>query len=566
MSSIVTAVFESTIGLVVNKGRDKVAEKLKDGDVTDQNIRGLIVREVDDIKSKLDGLSSKDLLASISFFSEGIEYLYEVFHETRSRNEYLAVTTQAQQAPCVEAFFRAEKVRNLVDSLDASATRALSNAKKRFEDSRRKATEAFSNKALKPSDRILAMKYRVMATILENVDNPVDSLVPCRVCIEELHSLPVVQSSFQVALSNEGFGAWFNTRERLEIIANVCHVNRVIYDVTWMSNRFGNKKDSKIMILAHCPSVSIPDRNSNITKVYPLFDSRVADALREVDFAHACVPWSFGQEGEEQHMIGKPHLGFATNSHGQFVLADYGDGNVKIFDCNGKYQCAFYPISENGTPNLKYVYDVATDLNDKIYVLAAKGLGHIGYGVHVFSNMAEPLYKFPLQKGDWNMILVNDHGKVMVLGTVSGNEVVDVYETGQHVCRFGEQILKDVCDATAVKDGNVMVVDSTDSLIHLFSEWGEHLKEFQVQGRYNHINIAFHQASELVVAAGVERETEGRLHFYIYTKDGELYGSRIEVYRKEMNSYMKTAMAIDQLGRIAIGFLDDKGKGKMLVV
>ena len=48
MSSIATAVFKSTIGLLVNKGRDKAVEKLKDGDATDQKFRRLIVREIDD--------------------------------------------------------------------------------------------------------------------------------------------------------------------------------------------------------------------------------------------------------------------------------------------------------------------------------------------------------------------------------------------------------------------------------------------------------------------------------------------------------------------------------------
>jgi len=56
MSSIATTVFKVTIGLLVNKGRDKAAEKLKDCDITDQKFRRLIVREIDDIKSKLNGL------------------------------------------------------------------------------------------------------------------------------------------------------------------------------------------------------------------------------------------------------------------------------------------------------------------------------------------------------------------------------------------------------------------------------------------------------------------------------------------------------------------------------
>ena len=61
MSLIVTAVFKATIGLFVNKGRDLVSEKLKDGDVTDQQFRNLIVREMDDIKTKLDGLARMHL-------------------------------------------------------------------------------------------------------------------------------------------------------------------------------------------------------------------------------------------------------------------------------------------------------------------------------------------------------------------------------------------------------------------------------------------------------------------------------------------------------------------------
>lgn len=49
MSTLITAVFKTTIGLLVNKGRDKLAEKLNEGDVTDQKFRGLIVREMDEM-------------------------------------------------------------------------------------------------------------------------------------------------------------------------------------------------------------------------------------------------------------------------------------------------------------------------------------------------------------------------------------------------------------------------------------------------------------------------------------------------------------------------------------
>ena len=43
----------------MNEGRDVTAEKLKEGGVADKKVRDLIVREVEDIKSKLDGLSRR---------------------------------------------------------------------------------------------------------------------------------------------------------------------------------------------------------------------------------------------------------------------------------------------------------------------------------------------------------------------------------------------------------------------------------------------------------------------------------------------------------------------------
>ena len=153
MSLIVTTVLKATIGLLVNKGRDKMTEWLKEGDVTEQKFCSVIVRETDDIKSELDGLSRKDLLASVSFFEEGIELLYEVFDKARSRSEGGEVPVQAA---CAEAFALAQEMRNVeLTGLDESVRRALAKAKRRFEDARREATRAFKNEALTTSDRSL---------------------------------------------------------------------------------------------------------------------------------------------------------------------------------------------------------------------------------------------------------------------------------------------------------------------------------------------------------------------------------------------------------------------------
>ena len=346
MSSLITAVFKATIGLLVNKGRDKLAEKLNEGDVTDQKFRGLIVREIDEIKSKLDGLARKDLLASISLFKEGIELLYEVFESARSSSEHREITAAATVG--AEQFDIAKEIRKLeLSSLDESSTRKLGRAKKRFEEARLEAMRAFSNEALELPDRLLAMQYRLMATILETVDNPTDALAACRVCLDELHQVPAVKEYFKVELE-EGLRlrARFNKDERRQIIFSVCHANRVIYDVM---NMLGSVK-----------RWTLPYVETGKEKVDPLRDERVVK--KKQGNKHCCLLWSFGQEGEEKHKLKDP-CGIAINTKGQFLVADNGDKTVKVFDSNGKFDFRFNPQADDADKKL-YILDVTVSTLD----------------------------------------------------------------------------------------------------------------------------------------------------------------------------------------------------------
>ncbi|XP_078378127.1 uncharacterized protein LOC144661295 [Oculina patagonica] len=539
MSSIVTAVFKATIGLLVNKGRDKAAEKLKDGDVTDQKFRGLIVREIDDIKKKLDGLSRKDLGTSISFFKEGIVLLCEMFCEAGSRSEHGAIPSPAG---CAEALVKGVGNLDLTD-LDESATKKLSDAKKRFSDARWKATEAFNNEALETSDRILAMDYRVMATILESVDNPANALGLCKQCMEELHSLTAVQSSFDVQLKKgiQAVRGLFSKGERRKIISSVCRVNRVIYDV------MQTLAVGKDVLLPICPTIDIGQE-----KVDLLRDERITKALRKQGMEHCCVtPWSFGQEGEEEHKLKEPR-GIATNSSGQFIVGDYRDGNVKVFDSTGTFMSLF-SLPKDDVHTKLYVLDVATDMNDRIYVLAIlekPGAERYEY-VYEFNNTADLRHKFPVR--DWGGLTVTDSGKVLVL-----SYVVDVHETdGQFVRSFGE-VLKVAWDITAANDGRVMILDTSDSCVHIFSEHGDHLNKFKLQGSYWRPRIAFHRASEHVVLADKQRGKD-LLLVEVYTKDGEFVRST-QIHNERIGDLRGITVTTE--GRIAVAC----GEKKVVVI
>ena len=551
MSSIVTAVFKATIGLLVNKGRDKAAEKLKDGDMTDQRFRGLIVREIDDIKSKLDGLSRKDLGASISSFKEGIVLLYEVFNKARIRNEFGAATAQAA---CAEALTLAEEMTMLkLTGLDESAKRKLSSAKERFKHAREKASEAFNNEALEISDRILAMQYRVMATILETVDNPEDAAAPCRVCIEELNSLSAVQNSFDVQLKKgiQALKGLVGKDERRKIISSVCHVNRVIYDVTQTVG-----KDVHLWIW---PAVDIGE-----DKVDPLRDGRVAKVLSKQGMEHCLViPWSFDQEGRAEHKLKDPR-GIATNSSGQFILGDRGDSDVKMFDPSGQF-IQYLRLPNDDVKTKLYIHDVATDNKDNIYVLGyEKKTGSGGFVVYEFSNTADLHHKFPVRtvRGDDLHSLTVTNSKVFLLKT-SRSSGVAMYDTdGRFVRSFGQEVSEYPSDITAANDGRVMVVEEYGSCVHIFSEEGDYLEKFELQGRHYLPCIAFHRASEHVVIAA---KLPGKLHFLhltIFTKDGEFV--RSTQIQEERSPSSRVTVTKD--GRIAVLLQDIGYKWKVLVI
>ena len=185
---IMIAVFKVTVWWIVDKCGDAVAKKPKDCDVTDQQVRNIIIREITAVKRSLNGSLKKDLAESIQFFKEGIEFLYDAIEQTRPRNEYGADT---EQAACAEVMSLVERTRRNLE-LTESGTRQLKNAKDRFRSAREKATIAFSIELLSITDRILAMQYRVMATVLESIDHPEDAVLPCKLCLKELNGLPAV--------------------------------------------------------------------------------------------------------------------------------------------------------------------------------------------------------------------------------------------------------------------------------------------------------------------------------------------------------------------------------------
>ena len=413
----------------------------------------------------------------------------------------MAKSPQFEQTACDEAFSLVEGIRRLeLTGLDESATRMLSTAKERFKDARREATRAFKNEGLKTSDRILAMKYRVMATILETVDNPADAVAPCGVCVKELNSLSAVQNSFDVQLKTGiQVRGLFGKEERREIIFNVCHVNRVIFDIALALGR-----------LDFSPSVDIGEN-----RVIPLCDARVKDVLLKHGKEYCCVPpRSFDQQGEEEHKLKEP-WDIATNSSGEFIVIDLH--YVKVFDNSGK----FVKQSSLSTDEVNTIHEVATDMSDNIFVLTRleKPEGEKSYWVYKLTKTADLHHKFRLRGEGWySGLSVSDKGKVV---TLRDWDTVEEYNTdGEFVRSFRLGIIRSATDVIVTNDGRVMVADRVDHCVHIFSESGDYLDKFKLQQiDHSYESITFHREGEQVVVTGTLARK--LLQVEIYSKDGE---------------------------------------------
>ena len=385
--------------------------------------------------------------------------------------------------------------------------------------------------------------------ILEKVDIPEDAVAPCRVCIEELHSLSAVQDCFNVQLK-KGFLARFGKDERRKIIVDVCHVSFVIY-ITTLKVCFGHKE------LSNWPCII-----SGEDKVDPLRDERVAKDLRKQGMEHCCVtPWSFGQEAEEEQKLKDPR-GIATNSNGQLIIGEFDDDVVKMFDPSGQFM-QHLSVPNDDVETKLYIYDVATDNKDYIYVLVKyeKKTSSEGFFVYEFSNTADLHHKFAVKGEHWVTLTVIN-SQVLVLSWFS----VAVYNTdGQFFRSFGKGTLKIARDITATNDGRVMVVDRDDSCAHIFSEDGVHLNHLQLHGRYRFPRIVFHRTSEHVVIAGKEFQpgVPSPLHVEILTRDGDFVRS-IQIHDERI--HFITAMTVTFDGRIAVPLQDIDEKWKVLVI
>ena len=589
MSSFVAAILKATVGLLVNKGRNVADEKLKEGDVTNEQLRNLIVRELDDIKSKLDGIASKDLFAGISFFQEGLVYLYKVKPNEEDgkktqQGEDRAATPFKQDAGSSEASVKtvslAEEMRSFqLTDRDSSSARALNDAKKRFEEARKESTRAFCNEGLSTSDRILAMQYRIMATILEKVDCLTDALAACRLCLRELHSLPAVKESLDVHLQ-QGFKSMFNKAEREDTIRSVCRMNRVIFYISEIV-----EEDTDFSLW---PWVDLGKY-----KVDPLRDARVTETIEKEDPEYYLLKaWPFFQEGEETMMFRNWFM--TTNTKGQLIIVaqDYSIklALLKVFDRNGNLLQSLHlrlPVIERPLPSFPamvlvksvlygfstpLIIDIASDRANNMFLLV-EGLDLNGLTVLVFDQHGNFPHKFDVNEGSRDSrIAVSDGNKVFVSAKVGEErECVQVYNfNGVLLNRIENESLGKVIGMTSIDSevGEVMVFSEAwppglfaCRRVYHFSQLGNVLSRYyDVSDCVSHIRF-LHKTEHVAMLQFREDE------LFLCNKNGEFIRGINLKLSALVDSYhiIKEPLTVTAQGLVAM-LATDKRTGKRMIV
>ena len=582
MSAIISAVFKATIGLIVDKGRDVAAERMKEGDVADQKFRSLIVRDLKEIHYKLDALSQKDLNAAIDFFETGLGCLYKAVDTMRSANVSLgaAKVSKRNEEEKVEeitlpsdtdpgkAIVLADGIRNIqLTELDETTRSLLSDAQESFRLAVEYTTHACNNEALSTFDRITAIRYRFMAAMLKSAAETVrttgdlkstlqKALPQCEQCLKKLNSLPAVQNSFRVEL-NKGvlnIRVRFGKDERMQIISTVCQVNRAIYDAMQKADKAVNVHVLK------WPGVDIGE-----DQVDPLRDVRVLQVLEGVQMAHYCIT------------VGSFDLGLrplfwrmATNTLGQFLIADSWR-TVHVYDNNGMFQFSFNPQTDDAKTEIQKIYDLVTeDVSENIYLLVRlRRPWPNGWDeeVQVFNKNANLEYKFPVRYALMNRLLVSG-SKLLILSSWEA----DVYnQNGDFVRSFeffksgGDRALT---NCTATHDGHILIMHDKGGYsdffsVYVFTAEGQEIAKFKsgVGFGLDFMHFSPRSAGEHVVIAGYDGEY-GIIVVEIYTLDGNFV--RRILLRDEPKLQFK-GITVTMKEHIAVGFTGCNGYCKVVV-
>ncbi len=512
MSSIVTSILGSTVGLLWNAN-------LKDGDVTDTMIRQILVRELDDVKTKLDGLSRKDLLSSYRFLKEGVALLNVSLDKSKleqnavlNDDDYrggLSLSSGVESCILNEAL----QLSLAMGKLKIASENEFESAKKRFEEARKTATHAFCNEALSIQDRIFAAKLRVVSEILECLDCPETAVTGCLSFLQDLHSLPAIREIFSVYL-NRGIKSMLYKVERVENMKSVMLINYVLF-------HFNLKFSRKLADRLRWPGggIEIAGRCFN-----PIFDWQEVSTRKS-------WPWSEElMQPRHEWVLDEKIYPFvsAVNRHGQIVVSN-GDHKIKVFSRKGENKMVKLPDCREDQLVLGRTVGLAVDHSNNIHIIrwlqARTERGDLkSYVLCILDENYNVKHSCTLAFLEasvlfWLKLCVNKNSNIIMIKQ-NDPHVYVCDNNGKLKCKFnrnspGLPIL------STLSKGEIITSSFGDVTVHLNTEEGNFLSTIVLPEGHEVCEIAFHYIICKIAVLTKVREKES--YFLLcYTETGEL--------------------------------------------
>ena len=474
-------ILSSTVGLVAGKVYDRLTNKLKDGDLASEQLRQIIVRDLNDIKSKLDCLSLKDLDASYSFLKEGVELLNLAIDQWNEASEgptdeVITVMNDTASGILNAALSLPQAIRKLKISSD----KPFISAQDCFKASREAATHAFNNKSLSIKDRIMACKLRVAARILESgLEDPEAATTACLLSLKELHRLPTIQEMFAVSLKG-GLKSMLKKAERLENIMSVLFIDHALYD-------FASKYSSKSHYVFTWPGIELKDRT-----FHPILHAHeiVAKTTSSEEFVQ-----QLNRVVVDSRM---KWAKFAVNSRGEIILLD--DDKITVNYSTGERKDVMLPDRTESNV-VRWRMDVAVDSNDNVYAvrrLATRDKNSSykeDFVLYAFDENYDMKQVSVLDFLDGRrlryMDIAVDKNQNLIMFTDWNDQVYICENTGKLKFQF-KQHGSSLCSLSISNNNDIMVVSDDHRAVQVYSTEGNLKSTMKVPEDHEARRVAFH--------------------------------------------------------------------------
>ena len=525
-----------------DKARDSAADKLKDGDLTDETMRKMVVKDLIDIKSKIDCLSLKDLDTSYSFLKEGVELLnlaLDQSNEDQKADEATRVINDTASGILNPAL----SLPQVIQRLKISSDKRFVSAEDCFRKSHEAATYAFNNKSLSIKDGIMACKLRVAARILElGLEDPEAAISVCLSSLKELHGLPAIQEMFAVFLMGR-LKSMFNKSERLENVMSVLFINHALYD---FANKYGSK--SRFLIFAF-PGIELEDctfhpiQNAHEVLRKTSTSGEFFQQLKQVDL---CPDFPTG-----------PFYGsFAVNSRGDIILLY--SSYIKVIYFTGENKHVMFTDTEKNLLACRGL-SVAVDRDDNVYALMKQ-----------FQLRSEKKFVLCAFDDKYNIKNVCVLDFLSVHGLLFMKIAVDKYQNFIMATQWNNQVY--VCDNTGKlkfqfqqhggrrslcisNNNDIMMVSHDFSAVHTYSTDGDLKSTIAVPDAHEAYEVAFHNGiCKIIVLTRVKKDDSSFLLTYSETGELEnsvLFATKVSVhFNPEMKSHPSGPVAVLYLSRV----------------